>query len=272
MTRAVAVMGICVLALGVPGGVYADLVVNGGFEDTSNVTPPPFPGGGAGIAGVGGIGQLGYNTVATGWTSPDTSFVNGTGYNFIWNPATASTTGSNGYNGGIALWGPGNGFNNGLVPSPVGGQFLGADGDTRYRGRVEQTINGLTAGHTYLLGFWWAVAQQAGAGGLPHAEWDVSFGAQTQSTPVVTLPAPGGFLPWMYQTFTFKADGASDVLSFLANEGGPFGGPPFLLLDGVSLNPVPEPSTMMLTSFAALTLLVIGVLRRARGRRPVITA
>jgi hypothetical protein len=140
-----------------------NLIVNGGFETTANIPPPTYPMGPP-VPGSGGIGQIDYNTTVTGWSNPDLSFPN-TGYNFIFNPATASTTGSNGYHGGIGLYGPGDGFNNGLSASPDGGHFVGADGDTRFHGRIQQTVNGLTPGDTYQLGFYWALAQQAGAGG-----------------------------------------------------------------------------------------------------------
>ncbi len=263
----VGVITVCALSLALcsSDGARANLVINGSFEDTSNVTPPPYPGNIPGTLGVGGIGGLGYNTVATGWTSPETSYTNQTGYNFIFSPATASSTGSNGYNGGLALWGPGNGFNNGLTASPDGGQFVGADGDTRYNGRIQQTITGLTVGGYYQVGFWWALAQEAGNGGTPTAQWQVSLGSDTQSTPNVNLPSVGGFVPWMYQTLNFTATSTSEVLSFLATEGGPFGGPPFLLLDGVSLNAVPEPSSL-LTAGVGISLFGIGAARRLRGR------
>src|SRR5262249_26779586 len=147
------------------GDARADLVINGGFENTANVTPPDYPGNVPGLPGSGGLGGFGYNTTATGWTSPDTSWANQTGYNFIMSLPAADTTGVVGYNGGVGIYGPGNGFNNGLMPSPVGGQFVAADGDTRYNGRIEQIINGLTPGASYVVGFWWAGAQETGAGG-----------------------------------------------------------------------------------------------------------
>jgi hypothetical protein len=266
----VAVIVICALVLAllsVPGGARANLITNGGFETTANVTPPNYPAGppyfGApGIPGSGGVGQVDYNTTVTGWSNPLVDFTNGTGYNFIFAPSTASSTGSNGYNGGIALYGPGNGFNNGLTASPNGGQFLGGDGDTRYNGPIQQTISGLVPGQSYTLGFYWALAQQSGAGGTPTAQWIVSLGSDTQSTPNVQLPSAGSFVPWMYQTFTYTASSSSEVLSFLASEGGPFGGPPFLLLDGVTLN-VPEPSSVVLLSIG---LFGIGAFRQLRKR------
>lgn len=250
------------------GFARASLIVNGGFESSFNVTPPNYPNTSPGIPGAGGIGQLDYNTTVTGWSSPDVSYVNQTGFNFLWNPVTATTTGSNGYDGGIALHGPGNGFNNGFGPSPDGGQFLSADGDTRYNGRIQQTVTGLTAGADYRLSFYWALAQQFGAGGTPNGWWQVSLGADTRNTAMATLPAPGGFVAWRSDSFTFTATASTEVLTFLATEGGPFGGAPFLLLDGVSLDavaPVPEPSAMLA---AGLGLGAAAALRgiRRRGR------
>jgi hypothetical protein len=240
--------GITITALALAastGDARANLVVNGGFEQTTN-----------------GVGQLVFATNAIGWTSPDYSFPN-TGYNFIFAFPSADTTGSPGYHGNVALYGPGNGFNNGLMPSPNHGNFIGADGDTRYNGRIEQTINGLTPGGTYALSFDWAGAQMAGAGGMPNEMWQVSLGSQTFTTPNMPLPYPGGFTGWTLQTFYFTPTSASEVLSFLATEGGPFGGPPFLLLDGVTLDAVPEPSTVVL---AGAGLLGLGVVRRLRKR------
>ena len=223
-----------------------DFITNGGFETTSN-----------------GLGMPDFNTTLTGWTSPDTSFANQTGYNFLFALPSADTTGSPGYNGNIALYGPGNGFNNGLTVSPAGGSFFGGDGDTRYRGRLEQVVTGLTPGQQYWLGFWWAGAQAFGEGGTPDYQWDVTFGGVTQSTAVKTLPAPGGFIPWEYQTMLFTATSGTETLTFLADAQGPFGGPPFVLLDGVSLQAVPEPGSVLL---AGVGLFAAGAYRRLRRR------
>ncbi len=200
----------------------ANLVTNGSFESTTN-----------------GNGQMGFNTDATDWTT--------TGYNFIFAPGTADTTGATGQFGNLQLWGPGNGSNNGLpATSPDGGNFVAADGAFDV-GAITQTINGLTAGNTYTVGFWWAGAQQSGFDGDTTEQWQVSLGSQTQSTAVVNNVSHG-FTGWMFQTFNFTADSSSDVLSFLA-VGTPDGVPPFVLLDGVSLNAntsTPEPGTCLL--------------------------
>lgn len=220
----------------------ADVVVNGGFESTTA-----------------GPGQFDYLTSATGWTSV------GNSYNFIFAAGTGDTTGSNGQFGNISLWGPGNGSANGLpAASPDGGNYVAADGAFQV-GAISQTINGLTAGDDYLLGFWWAGSQQYTFTGPTTEQWQVSLGAQTQSTAIVNN-ASHGFTGWMYQTFNFTADSSSDVLSFLA-VGTPDGSvPPFVLLDGVTMDSTPEPGTLGLLFTGALAG-AFGVRRwRARSR------
>jgi hypothetical protein len=117
----------------------ANLVTNGGFESTTN-----------------GAGQLGYNTNATGWTT--------SGYNFLFTSGSADTTGADGRFGNLQIWGPGNGSNNGLpATSPDGGNYVAADGAYEV-GAISQTINGLVAGGSYNVSFYWtqhrAVASQ----------------------------------------------------------------------------------------------------------------
>ncbi len=225
------------------GGARAgqNLVLNGGFESTTN-----------------GPGQIGWDTSVTDWST--------TSYSFIYGAGTADTTGvySPEFGGSIYLWGPGAGggsVNNGLTASsPDGGNFLSADGSYNNT-TISQTIGGLTAGDTYQVGFWWAGAQQYAYTGVTNDYWTVGFGSETQVTPTVPNPS-GSFTGWMHQTMTFTADSTSDVLSFFAT-GAP-GVPPFLLLDGVTLNAVPEPSTMSLMVVGALGLGAVYLRRRAR--------
>jgi hypothetical protein len=196
----------------------ASLVTNGSFETTTS-----------------GGGQLGFNTNATGWTT--------TGYNFVYAPGTADTSGVTGVYGNVQLWGPGNGSLNGLTVSPSGGNFVAADGSFEV-GAISQTISGLTAGASYTVSFYFAGAQAFGYSDSTTEQWNVSFGGQTQSTPVLSN-ASHGFTGWQQDTMTFVADNTSDVLSFLA-VGTPDGLPPFVLLDGVSVNAAsaaPEPVT-----------------------------
>ena len=121
---------------------------------------------------------------------------------------------------------------------------MAADGAFQ-NGAISQTINGLTAGNSYTVSFWWAGAQQSGFTGATTEQWQVSLGSQTQSTAIVHN-ASHGFTGWQSQSFTYTATSGSELLSFLA-VGTPNGVPPFVLLDGVTLNAtVPEPGTLTL--------------------------
>ncbi len=189
----------------------------------------------------------------TDWTT--------SGYNFVFTPGSADTTGAVGEYGGLNLWGPNSGSNNGLpAASPASGNFLALDGDYAV-GAVLQTINGLTPGKAATVSFYWAGAQQEGYDGAATDQFQVSLGSETQFTPVLDN-ASHGFTGWHGETLTFLPTSTSEVLSFLAI-GTPDGVPPFLLLDGVSVSDVPEPATWALVflSFAG-----IGALRRRLKR------
>jgi hypothetical protein len=211
--------GMALLIFGISAQA-SSLVVNGSFETTTN-----------------GPGQLGDNTNATGWTT--------SGYNFLFAYGTGDNGGSNGSGGNLQLWGPNDGSDNGLpAGSPDGGNYVGADGAYEV-GAITQTINGLTIGELYTVGFYWAGAQQSGFNGATTEQWDVSLGSQEQSTTVVDN-ASHGFTGWEFQSFTYTATSSSEVLSFLA-VGTPTGVPPFVLLDGVSMAETsPEPGTWIL--------------------------
>lgn len=225
-------------------------IVNGGFEQTTN-----------------GVGELGYNTNAIGWTSAKTS--NGDyGYNFIFSPTTASTTGvRNEYGENMKLWGPGNGSNNGLKASPTGGNFLAADG-AYHEGYVYQFVTDLIVGKSYTLSFDWAAAQQYGYDGATTESWYYGLASQNLNRQTATVNnANHGFVNWRQEVFTFTATKTSDYVYFLA-EGAPEGQPPFSLLDSVSLtgdyvSAAPEPGTwaMLMLGFG-----LIGVMVRRRPR------
>jgi hypothetical protein len=201
-----------------------DLVTNGSFESLTN------PG-----LGSDGIGVTdGQNQNVTGWTS--------TGYNFVFTPTQPVAANPN-----LSLYGPSTGNNNGLGPSPDGGDFVAMDGAFEV-GPLSQIINGLVADDTYTVSFYYAGAQQSGFHGPTTEALDVSLGAQTIETPVLSI-GEADFSGWKSESLTFTATGASETLAFLA-VGTPTGQPPFTLLDGVSLNAatpaVPEPSSLAL--------------------------
>jgi hypothetical protein len=237
------VLAAAMIAVDVPHAWAANLVTNGDFESN------------------GGNGQLGFNTFATGWSVPAPPG----SYTFLFAPGTADTPGGNGapgQYGGLSMWGPNNGSANGLpATSPTGGYFIAQDSAFQ-QGAIFQTVNGLTPGQNYNVGFWWAGAQQEFFNGPTFDRWDVTFGNQTQDTAFVNLP-DHGFSGWQFQNFTFTATSPSQVLSFFA-DGGPGGVPPFALLDGVSVNSanvVPEPATL---SLVAVGLAVFGAARLRR--------
>ena len=234
------------------------------------------------------LGLNGYSV--NGWTN------NNNGYNFIFNPAltgmSASTNNtqaasntslsqygnSQGYttnslwtsqNGGNTTNGSPNGNNDpSTLVSPVGGNFLAADGAFQV-GSISQTINNLKVGAGYYLNFYWAAGQQFGYTGTTTEKWGVTFGNQSYVTPTVTTPSQG-FTPWRLATVYFTASATSQALAFLAT-GAPSGGqPPFSLLDGVSLVAAPEPATwaiMVAGLFGA-----VAITTRRRRFRHVATA
>lgn len=212
-----------VLALALTSSAKADpILVNGSFSQSTN-----------------GTGQLGYNTDVTGWTD------NNNGYNFLFSPSTVSTTGSQGAYNMVALWGPGNGSNNGLGASPDGGNFVGLDGAFGV-GSLSQLVTGLTIGRAVNVSFYFAGAQQYNYDGVTTESLAVSLGGVTQNTATVTN-ASHGFTGWQKYTMTFVPTSTSATLSFLA-AGTPNGEPPFSLLDGVTVTnaPAPEPNSLLL--------------------------
>jgi hypothetical protein len=239
------------LGLSAPA-MAANLVTNGGFELDGSGTGPSSN------------GQVGYNTSLFGWSVPNPN--NGGSYAFLFTAGgggmsgtTADTTGANGQYGSLSLWGPGDGSNNSLTLSPNGGAFVALDSDFQ-NGPLQQTITGLKPGATYKVSFDWAASQQTNFYGQTQQYLNVSLGSDTQTTPIITLPSQG-FSGWQEQTFTYTATSSSEVLSFLAGGGPPV--PPFTLVDGVSMNAVPEPASLALLCGGILAL---GIHRLRRRR------
>jgi len=240
------------LAFSVPAHA-ANLVMNGGFETT-------IPAGSTNFF----IGYSGYPQLAS-WSYGAAPYPNAAVYTY----AGANGPGACRPGGCFPLYGPGNGFNNGFVASPDGGNFLASDGEAQYPGAITQTISGLNPGHQYALSFVWAGNQYLDSSSIGYtgpltADWQVSLGAQTFTTPVANY-AGHGFTGWMTQTFTYTATSSSEVLTFLA-QGTPNGLPPVALLDGVTLTAAtPEPGTITLMATGLIG--GVGALRRYRLKK-----
>lgn len=218
-----------------------NLVKNGDFEQTQ------------------GFGEIGLNATVTDWTS--------TGFNFIFAPGTADTTGAPGFYGSLQLWGANNGGANALATSSNGGNFVANDGAFGAYGApiIQQTINGLKVGATYEVNFEWAAAQQFGFDGPTTEWWRVNLGSNASTTQATGIysNASHGSSDWMHETMRFTATSTSELLSFLA-VGTPEGKPPFSLLDGVTMTEVPEPSSWLML-FTGLGLIAALARRRRTG-------
>jgi hypothetical protein len=240
--RTAAMLGLSGIALSTLAvSAKANLIINGNFQS--------FTGGFGGAASqINDTGTGGY-TQLTGWTAgPGSSGLLG----FLIPSGAADTTGVHDvrFNDTFQLWGPGAGGGsvaNGLTAtSPDGGNYVAMDAAPSLRGSgISQTLAGLTPGTSYLVSFYWAAAQQHGFDGATTESVQVTFGGQTQTTPTFNN-ASHGFSGWMTNVFNFTANSANPVLTFLS-VGGPDGLPPFVLLDGVSVNAaVPEPGSLTL--------------------------
>ncbi len=234
------------LVVGSSNAQAANLVMNGTFESTTN-----------------GSGQLAGNTNVTGWTVPAPP----NSYSFLFTPGSADTTGVNGSQyGNLKLWGPNDGSTNGLpATSPDGGNYIAVDSAFQVETgsgatSISQTLNGLTPGQGYNVSFYDAAAQQSGFNGATFDQWQVSLGSQTLNSTAFNIPNHG-FSGWTPESLRFTATNSSEVLNFLAT-GGPGGLPPFVLLDGVSVAPVPEPSFIAGVS----AIMVLGLSAALQGK------
>jgi len=168
----------------------------------------------------------------------------------------ASTSGA-AFNNSIGLWNNVHAVQN----SPTGGNFLAIDGDPNYNASISQTVTGLNIGSTYAISFYMGAAQQNGTNGATTEYWDVTFGSTTTRSTVLSNPTHD-FQPWSQQTMNFTATSTSQVLTFLAG-GTPAGGPPVVLLDGITLTEVvPEPSAFLMMAGGMLALAAFKKRRR----------
>jgi hypothetical protein len=237
----------CVWAAGVPA--KANLVQNGSFEITDLSSPGGY------------FCQTGLTCVSnvTDWTSNCNIFlfIFGCGTNTTELSVLFPNTDGFAYNGNTGLGGT-------IANSPDGGNFVADDGEVGFGAPFWQTINGLVPGTLYTLSFDQAAAQQLGSSGPTTEQWEVTFGSSTQDSALMSTPSQG-FSPWNLQTMTFEATSTSEVLTFLA-VGTPYGAPPVSLIDGISLTPTPEPSSLYL-AFTTVLILGFGANYKVRRKR-----
>ena len=245
MRLATLALGLSALALStVTHAAPTELVTNGSFEADAS----------GGVQGLGGNGSTGI----TGWTLNDTTIGGHTSYPLAWY-YPAGTADNN--NVTAQVYGPGNGVANGFGLSPDGGAMVALDGAFTYQASLSQQLSGLTPGKQYTVKFFWSGGQQAGFGGTTTEQFAVSLGNQSKSTGVWNNPEKG-FSGWFSEKYTFTAQTANDVLSFLA-VGTPDGQPPFSLIDGVSVTAsVPEAGTLALLGFGGLGLAAVARRRK----------
>jgi MYXO-CTERM domain-containing protein len=266
----------------------ANLIINGDFSSTTgDIINQQIGVGNSSVAG--GVVAL-VNGWISGKATPTLGGIPGTSttadlltptvnYNFIYGPGDAGTIGAlTKYSTADAPNDPtkrvilctdlnsptGSGASAIPASSPSGGNFVALDGSFE-TGPLSQQLTGLTIGNQYDLSFYWASAQQTGfpaPGGLTE-RLQVSLGGQKITTNTVTYPEYN-YVDWAKVTMTFTADAVNPVLSFLS-VGTPDGQPPFALLDGVSLEAVPEPSSCFIGALSLAGLLL-------RRRRHAVTA
>lgn len=258
---ALLVVAALVVALFAATGARADpilTVTNGDFHQYSGVTP-------------GTNNDYFQNVNPTGW-------VGGGGLIFITN-----YTGINNPNLYLHVWGPTQDVTasptNPFPNSPIGGNFVEADGNPYYENSFSYTqLSGLTVGQEYQLTFFQAAGQQSGFYGSTTNQWivglgtpgsyfyETSIGSQdyyhysdptgsVTATPLMTVPHEGVF-PWEAVTVYLTADAPNDVLTFLAwgDNGSTVNLPPIAFLDIANNgNPVSTPEP------ASLSLMVIGM-------------
>jgi hypothetical protein len=161
-----------------------------------------------------------------------------------------------------------------------GSNYLMVDSGPKYSTALYQTVDGLVKGQTYDISFYQASSQQINTHGATMDFWQVGLGdnlnlskSNFQTSALMNNPSAGS-TPWTLQHMQFTADTTgSEVLSFyavglsVAVGGNPNSQPPIAYLDGVTMNPVPEPSTVALTALGIIWVGAVHVRRRSTSAK-----
>jgi hypothetical protein len=202
---------------------------------------------------------------------------------YLYLPGTATTTGAtytHGTGAQVVLTGTGDNSD----PFNGNGNFVGFDSGFGYT--IEQTIpfSALSANTQYELFFDTAASQQTiasgGFGGATTEYWQVTLGSQTEylcaggaesatacSSPLFSIGSQG-YSGWFQEEMIFTTPSTipsgGEMLTFLA-VGSPTGLPPFMLLDSVDLQAVPEPAGCALVGVGLLGALFAHRRRKKRA-------
>ncbi len=238
---------------------HANLVQNGDFSQTTATTT--YNGA--------TVGTETTNSNLAGWQFTGCTSSN-CGFSFL----ATGDLGTNGWYDGQDGHESFAGTSPGAIPGS-GNAFLS---DANYGTQaIYQAVGGLKIGDTYTLAFSQAAFEQRGYTGGFTSSWAVGFGNGsystanygTQQSSTMSVPS-GGASGWAQQTLSFVANATNETLFFFATASAG-ANPPFLLLDGVSLNDasagptaaVPEPATLALTAIGLLGTVMLVRRRRA---------
>ena len=154
--------------------------------------------------------------------------------------------------------------------SPNGGTFVRSfswqrDTDPalfNQREGLEQLVSGLEVGQLYDVSFYQSSANGVNSiSGEPFSGaagyWTLTINGTVAATSSLISPPAGTSLNnvWSLQNLLFTAGASSQLLSFLATvpDSEPVGTRTFMLIDGISIHAIPEPSTAVLTAISLIT-------------------
>ena len=169
-------------------------------------------------------------------------------------------------NGGLSVWAsPGESPSGGYFVMASADQTTYSDGSLAFSDTFYQTINNLTIGKLYELGFYQAGGTNVQSSVATVQQWKVGFGDQYVSSDVMSAPAKG-VTAWQKQTMHFIADATTINLSFLAF-GSPStteGVPPVAFLDGIYIIAIPDPNSLLLSGLGFVGLNAFGFWRKKK--------